>query len=109
MVAAGFRRRAEGGGLMSEPVIQSLTAVERPPSQSGTRTLAKFTVDLDGVRIFGLLLRELPDGTRRTVAPNLGGQHVVTFRRDLAEKITDAASNTFKGGQFAAEQFSSAA
>jgi len=94
---------------MTEPIVQSLTAVERPPSASGARTLARFTVDLDGVRIFGLLLRELPDGTRRTVAPNLGGQHVITFRRDLAEKITNAASNTLAGGHFAAEQSRSAA
>jgi hypothetical protein len=89
---------------MPEPVIQTLTAVERPPSPSGARTLARFTVDLDGVRIFGLLLRELPDGSRRTVAPNLGGQHVATFRRDLAEQITAAASAALYGGRFAAEQ-----
>ena len=89
---------------MPDPVIQSLTAVERQPSPSGARTLAKFTVDLDGIRIFGLLLRELPDGSRRTVAPNLAGQHIATFRRDLAEVITAAASKIFDGGRFAAEQ-----
>lgn len=85
------------------PVIQSLAVVERPPSQGGAKTLARFTVDLDGVRIFGLLLRELPDGSRRTVAPNLGGQHVATFRRDLAEQITAAASAALYGGQIAAD------
>ena len=86
------------------PVIQSLAVVEGPPSPSGARTLAKFTVDLNGVRIFGLLLRELPDGSRRTVAPNLGGQHVATFRRDVAEQITAAASAALHGGHIAADQ-----
>lgn len=89
---------------MTMPVIQSLTVVERPPSPGGAKTLARFTVDLDGVRIFSLLLRELPDGTRRTVAPNLGGQHVATFRRDLAEQITAAASAALYGGRIATDQ-----
>lgn len=88
---------------MRDPVIQALTAVERPPSASGARTLAQFTVDLDGVRLFGLLLRELPDGSLRTMSPNLAGQHVASFRRDLAEKITAAAVQAL-GGRFATQQ-----
>lgn len=81
--------------------IQAIEPVERPVSFPGAaRTIAKFTVDLDGVRLFGLLLRESPDGSRRTVAPNIAGRHSVTFRRDVAEKITAAASNAL-GGQIA--------
>ncbi|MDA5631101.1 MULTISPECIES: hypothetical protein [Agrobacterium] len=78
--------------------IQSIEPVERPASFPGAaRTIAKFTVELDGVRLFGLLLRESPDGSRRIVAPNIAGRHSVTFRRDIAEQITVAASNALGG------------
>lgn len=81
--------------------IQAIEPVERPAVFPGSaRTIAKFTVDLDGVRLFGLLLRERTDGSRVTVAPNIGGRHSMTFRRDIAEKITDAASKAL-GGQVA--------
>lgn len=87
---------------MMEPEIQNITVVERPPSTpGGARTVARFTVDVDGIRIFGLLLREHADGTFRTISPNLGGQHVMTFRRDVAEKITAAASTALQGGRLA--------
>ncbi|WP_312942363.1 hypothetical protein [Agrobacterium pusense] len=83
---------------MTSLSIQSIEPVERPVSfPSAARTIAKFTVDLDGVRLFGLLLRELPDGSRRTIAPNIGGRHSVTFRRDIAEQLTAAASNALGG------------
>lgn len=85
---------------MTSLSIQSIEPVERPAPPSDARTIAKFTVDIEGVRLFGLLLRELPDGSRRTIAPNIGGRHSMTFRRDLAEKITAAASNAL-GGQIA--------
>jgi hypothetical protein len=88
---------------MMEPEIQNITAVFQPPSTpGGARTIARFTVDVDGIRIFGLLLREHADGTFRTVSPNLAGQHVMTFRRDIAEKITTAASAALlQGGRLA--------
>lgn len=83
---------------MTNLSIQSIEPVARPASFPGTaRTIAKFTVDLDGVRLFGLLLRELPDGSRRTIAPNIGGRHSMTFRRDVAERMTQAASNALGG------------
>lgn len=82
---------------MSLVAIQSIEAVERPSQSGAARTIARFTVDLDGVRLFGLLLRELPDGSRRTVAPNIAGCHSATFRRDVAEQITIAASNALGG------------
>lgn len=87
---------------MTSLSIQSIEPVETPASFPGAaRTIARFTVDLDGVRLFGLMLREHPDGSRRTVAPNLGGRHSVTFRRDVAERMTQAASEMLQGGQIA--------
>lgn len=78
--------------------IQAIEPVERPAVFPGSaRTIAKFTVDLDGVRLFGLLLRERADGSRVTVAPNISGCHSATFRRDIAEQITAAASNALGG------------
>lgn len=78
--------------------IQSIEPVERPASFPGAaRTIAKFTVELDGVRLFGLHLRERPDGSRVTVAPNIAGRHSATFRRDIAEQLTAAASNALGG------------
>lgn len=84
-----------------EPIIQSISAVDRPPSSSGARTLARFTVQLGDIRLYGLLLREFPDGTRRTIAPNIGGQHCASFQPAIAEKITKAASNALLGRQLA--------
>jgi hypothetical protein len=85
------------------PIIQSIEAVERPPSSPGAgRTVARFSVQLGDVRVNGLLLREYPDGTRRTVSGNIGGHHAVTFRPEIAEKITAAASSALMfGGQLA--------
>jgi len=84
-----------------DPVIQTISAVERPPSSGGARTIARFTVQLGDVRLYGLLLREFPDGTRRTIAPNVGGQHCASFQPTIAEKITEAASKALLGGQLA--------
>lgn len=88
---------------MTNPLIQSMEAVDRPPSSLGAaRTVARFSVQLGDVRINGLLLREYPDGTRRTVSGNIGGHHAVTFRPEIAEKITAAATSALTlGGQFA--------
>lgn len=86
---------------MSEPAITNIEAVSRPPSSAGAgRTVARFSVQLGGIRVNGLLLREYPDGTRRTVSGNIGGHHAVTFRPEIAEKITKAASLAL-GGQLA--------
>jgi hypothetical protein len=84
-----------------EPIIQSITAVERPPSPGRARTVARFTVQVGDIRLYGLLLREFPDGTRRTIAPNIGGQHCASFQPAIAERITKAASNALLGGQLA--------
>ncbi|MBX4965419.1 hypothetical protein HJA92_29065 [Rhizobium binae] len=84
------------------PIIQTIEAVERPPPSAGAgRTIARFSVLLGDVRINGLLLREYPNGTRRTVSGNIGGHHAVTFRPEMAEKITAAASKALQGGQLA--------
>ena len=80
-----------------------MEAVDRPPSSpSAARTVARFSVQLGDVRLNGLLLREYPDGTRRTVSGNIGGRHAVTFKPEIAEKITTAASSALNlGGQLA--------
>ncbi|NOV21655.1 hypothetical protein [Ensifer canadensis] len=84
------------------PIIQTIEAVDRPPSASGAgRTIARFSVQVGDVRVNGLLLREYPNGTRRTVSGNIGGHHAVTFRPEIAEKITAAASIALQGGQLA--------
>lgn len=85
------------------PTIQRIEAVERPPASPGAgRTIARFTVQIGEIRLFGLLLREYHDGTRRTVSPNLGGHHVATFQPAIAELITAAASKALAtGGQLA--------
>ena len=85
-----------------DPVIQTIVAVDRPHSTAGAgRTIARFSVQVGDVRVNGLLLREYPNGTRRTVSGNIGGHHAVTFRPEIAEKITKAASIALQGGQFA--------
>jgi hypothetical protein len=87
---------------MMIPAIQQIEAAFGPPSSPGAgRTIARFSVQLGDVRINGLLLREYPDGTRRTVSGNIGGRHAVTFKPEIAEKITSAASKALTGGQFA--------
>lgn len=84
------------------PVIQSIEPIDRPASPNGgARTIARFTVDIGGVRLFGLLLRRKPDGTLRIAAPNLAGQHSATFEKHLSEKITTAAVSALKGGHIA--------
>lgn len=84
-----------------DPVIQTIEAVDRPPSTAGAgRTIARFSVQVGDVRLYGLLLREFPDGTRRTIAPNVGGQHCASFKPAIAEKITAAATSAL-GGQLA--------
>ncbi|WP_143531647.1 hypothetical protein [Xaviernesmea oryzae] len=87
--------------MMTTPTICQIEAVARPPSSPGAgRTIARFSVQLGDIRINGLMLREYPDGTRRTVSGNIGGHHAVTFRPEIAEKITAAASVAL-GGQIA--------
>ena len=84
-----------------EPSIQHIEAVDKPPSFRGAgKTIARFSVQIGDIRLNGLLLREYPDGTRRTVSGNIGGHHAVTFRPEIAGKITTAASNAL-GGQIA--------
>ena len=68
------------------------------PAGAGGRTLARFDVELGGnIRLYGLLLREFPDGTRRIAGPQSDGRHFVTFLPDIAAEITAAASTAFEG------------
>ncbi len=90
-----------------DPTISQIEACDRPPANSGGgRTIARFSVQIGDVRVNGLLLREYPDGTRRTVSGNIGGHHAVTFKPETAEKITAAASNALiDGGQLARNSY----
>jgi hypothetical protein len=59
----------------------------------GMRILAHFDLQLsDDVRMYGLRLLEAPDGNRITYAPQSGSRRSATFARQLAERITAAAS-----------------
>jgi hypothetical protein len=47
--------------------------------------------------LYGLLLREFPDGGRRIVGPQVDGRHFATFLPEIASEITDAASTALEG------------
>ena len=68
------------------------------PTYGGGHNIARFDVELGGcVRLYGLLLREFPDGTRRTVGPQSDGRHFATFLPKIASEITAAASIALEG------------
>ncbi|NGN44340.1 hypothetical protein G6N74_25030 [Mesorhizobium sp. CGMCC 1.15528] len=70
----------------------------RPVPSGAGRTIARFDVELGGnIRLYGLLLREFPDGTRRIVGPQSDGRHFVTFLPCIAAEITSAASRELEG------------
>jgi hypothetical protein len=63
-----------------------------PPGASGN-ILAYFDAEISPeLRLYGLSLREYPDGNRRISSPNAQGRRVVTFAPTLAELLTQAAS-----------------
>lgn len=65
--------------------------LESDTGAGGTRTLARFSVDLGPISIHQMLLKRKPDGTHRSVASNLRGQSVACFNPELASRITAAA------------------
>ncbi len=65
---------------------------------AGAKCIAIFDLQVgDHIRICNLMLRRLPDGQLRTVAPNAGGKHAVTFHPVLAEQISKAAEAALGG------------
>ena len=68
------------------------------PHGGGEKNLARFDVEIsEHLRLYGLLLRQWPDGTRRIAAPQANGRHMATFHSALAAEITDFASSAFEG------------
>lgn len=68
------------------------------PHGGGDRNLARFDVEVNGnIRLYGLLLHQFPDGTRRIAGPQSNGRHFVTFLPDIAAEITNAASIAYEG------------
>lgn len=75
------------------PIILSI----RPAYGSG-RNIARFDVEIGGsIRLYGLLLREFPDGARRIAGPQSDGRHFATFLPEIASEITAAASLALEG------------
>jgi hypothetical protein len=68
------------------------------PGGAGVRTIAHYDAEIsEHCRLYGLLLREFPDGTRRTIAPNNNGRHFATFHPTIGEQLTAAASAALRG------------
>lgn len=68
------------------------------PHGGGDRNLARFDVEvIEHLRLYGLLLRQCPDGTRRIASPTANGRHMATFHPALAAEITEHASSAFEG------------
>lgn len=63
----------------------------RPVPPGAGRTIARFDLEIDGcIRLYGLILRELPDGSKRIAGPQESGRRFATFLPDIAEKIIEA-------------------
>jgi hypothetical protein len=76
-----------------------ITAIRPAPAGAGARTLAHFDAAVsDDLRIYGLMLKQFADGTRRTIAPQANGRHSATFTPALGEQLTAAASLALKDG-----------
>jgi hypothetical protein len=74
------------------------------PTYGGGKNIARFDVELNGtLRLYGIILREFPDGTRRIVGPQCDGRHFVTFLPEVASAMTTAASIALEG-QYAANR-----
>lgn len=75
----------------------------RPERDRGSGSvIARFDLQVtEGLRIFGLQLRQRADGSYRIAAPNLSGRHVATFTPPVAIEITAAAVAAYFGGPHA--------
>jgi hypothetical protein len=70
----------------------------RPVPKGSGKTIARFDLELDGsMRVYGLVLREYPDGVRTIAGPQSEGRRFATFIPEVAEKITKLASNAYEG------------
>ncbi len=79
--------------------MQILSIRPAPPG-TGSRALAHYDAEVsEHLRLYGLILRQFADGTRRTIAPNANGRHVATFHPSLGQQLTDAATKALGGLQ----------
>ncbi|MGH6774584.1 hypothetical protein [Brucella tritici] len=70
----------------------------RPVPKGASKTIARFDLEVDGgLRIYGLVLREYPDGARSIAGPQCDGRRFATFLPDVASQITKLASQAYEG------------
>jgi|GEM_PF-3263054 len=70
----------------------------RPVPKGSGKTIARFDLEVEGgLRMYGLVLREHPDGARSVAGPQFEGRRFATFIPEVAEKITKLASNAYEG------------
>lgn len=71
----------------------------RPVPKGTGKTIARFDLEINGgLRMYGLILREQPDGWRAIAAPQLEGRRFATFLPEVAAQITELASAAYDGG-----------
>lgn len=74
----------------------------RPVPKDTGKTIARFDLEINGgLRMYGLVLRELPDGYRTIAGPQLDGRRFATFLPEIAAQITTIASDAYNEGQYA--------
>ncbi len=65
----------------------------------GPSVIAYFDIALtEHLYLYNLTLRERPDGTLRTYAPNACGKHVASFHPTLGQQISEAAAAVLNSG-----------
>ncbi len=75
-----------------------------PQQWGGSNTVAKFSVKLsEDLKLVALRLCRRGDGAYRTRAPNINGKAAFHVGPELAEKITAAAVEAYRGGRTANE------
>lgn len=68
------------------------------------KTIARFDLEINGgLRMYGLVLREQPDGWRAIAAPQSDGRRFATFLPEIAAQITELASAAYDGGKYASD------
>lgn len=70
-----------------------ILSIRPAPPGASSNTLAYFDAEVSPeLRLYNLVLRQYPDGNRRTAAPNAHGRHTATFAPTLGERLTNAAT-----------------
>lgn len=70
-----------------------ILSIRPAPSGAGGTALAQFDAEVSAdLRLYGLTLRQFPDGHSRTISPNANGRHFATFTPALGQSLTDAAT-----------------